>query len=424
MKSVYVNDSFIPLLTDTNRFLVMFGGAGSSKSYTAAQKVILRCMAEPRHRFIVVRKVKDTIKESTFALLQAVIEDFGVSHLWKVNLSVMSLTYLPNASKIVHFGLDSVDKLKSLFLPSSMWIEEATELDETDLDQLNLRVRGITPHYKQIILTFNPVDEKHWLKRRMFDDKPDNVTIHHSTYKDNLFAGEEYEQVMEELRIKNPRYFQVFALGHWGSIIEGRIFVRDHYHEWTNLPDDCRGVIYVDPNLSLKGLGDTTAIVGLTYSPSADHYFVVRAACRSYSDPRELLEETLEFRRNERLKTIGFDGNVSQESNWTNHIRSYCREKGIAFPVVEYKRYNTEQLTKNAQWIWNEGKVAFPPGFKDTVEGKRFLDQVSAFNGKKHTKGKDDAPDALICAFELIFESGFGKGSQIPTSIQAMFAKM
>ena len=59
-----------------------------------------------------------------------------------------------------------------------MWIEEAYEIsNETDFAMLDESIRGEVPQglFKQITLTFNPWNERHWLKSRFFDN-PDDET--------------------------------------------------------------------------------------------------------------------------------------------------------------------------------------------------------------------------------------------------------
>jgi PBSX family phage terminase large subunit len=114
-------------------------------------------------------------------------------------------------------GLDDPEKLKSIADITSIWVEEGTELTQLDFDQLDLRLRGETEYYKQIIITFNPTDERHWLKKRFFDTSSDNTHIHHSTFQHNAFLDAEYKQVLLSQAQYNANYYQIYALGEWGK---------------------------------------------------------------------------------------------------------------------------------------------------------------------------------------------------------------
>ena len=78
--------------------------------------------------------------------------------------------------------------------------------------QIDLRLRGKTPHYKQILLTFNPVDALHWLNTTSLKNSIKLKT----TYKDNKFIDEEYYNVLEGLKDNDPEYYKIYAKGEWG----------------------------------------------------------------------------------------------------------------------------------------------------------------------------------------------------------------
>ena len=217
------NDIFYPLLFNhTKRFEVLMGGAGSGKSEFAGMEVLCRCMTEPGHRYLVVRKVASTISGSTFQLLKDIIERHGWWPMWFENKSTYTLT-CSNGSVILHTGLDDPEKVKSKAGITSIWIEEATELTENDLDQLNLRLRGICKYFKKITLTFNPISVTHWLKKRFFDyEDPDAVVIV-STYRDNKFIDDVYKNEIEKLKNKNGSYYSIYGKGEWGRL-DGVIF--------------------------------------------------------------------------------------------------------------------------------------------------------------------------------------------------------
>jgi len=204
---------------------------------------------------------------------------------------------------------------------------------------------------------------------------------------------------------------------------EGIFFKRQYYKEYTSLPNDCRGVIYCDPNLSKKGKGDTTAIVPLLFSPKTNCYYVPMAVCRSFSDSNQLLDSILILKKqfSENISQIAFDGQVSQESTWTQLVRDYVLINKIPFPVIQYKSYKVDDLAKNLQMVYSESRIFFPPGFAKTPEGETFLFQFFSFAGKKAGR-KDDAPDAAICAFEFIHECSLHRESQPVTVIKDYYS--
>lgn len=207
------NKTFLPLFADEHRYLVMMGGGGSGKSIMAGRKLLERCRLEGGHRFLVVRKVARTLRQSCWQQLVAQASDLDLNA--EVNVSDMTMRF-PNGSEILFSGLDDVEKLKSIYSITGIWIEEASEILEEDFNQLDIRLRGDTRYYKQIIITFNPISALHWLKRRFFDNADPRAITHRSTYKDNRFLDEDAKQTLESFRETDPYYYQVYALGEWG----------------------------------------------------------------------------------------------------------------------------------------------------------------------------------------------------------------
>lgn len=211
------NKVYYPLYWNQDRYLILYGGAGSGKSVFAAQKWIFRLLNEKGLKILVIRKVAKTLRHSVFALFRSIIAEWGLMDLFKINKSDMEI-YCLNGSSVVFAGLDDAEKLKSVHGINSIWIEEASEITEDDFKQVDLRLRGLTKYYKQIILTFNPVSITHWLKTYFFDTPKENCTKLKTTYKDNRFIDEEYVKVIEELKDTDPYYYTVYGLGEWGII--------------------------------------------------------------------------------------------------------------------------------------------------------------------------------------------------------------
>lgn len=209
-----INKVYLPLLQDTSRYLHIYGGAGSGKSFFAAQKILLRTLTEPKHKFLLIRKVAKTIRNSQYALLKHLVCVANLQDYFIFRDSELTIECLLQNNKILSAGLDDREKLKSIFGITSIWIEEATELDFEDFNQINLRLRGRTKTYKQIILTYNPINVNHWLNTRTFN----NCTKVKTTYKDNLFIDDEYIKILNDLKNQDREYYKIYALGEWGTL--------------------------------------------------------------------------------------------------------------------------------------------------------------------------------------------------------------
>ena len=163
------------------RYRVCKGSRASKKSKTTALNIIKRMMEYPQANTLVVRKVFRTLKDSCFTELKWAIHRLSVDAFWEVKESPLELTYKPTGQKIYFRGLDDPLKVASITVETGylcwMWIEEAYEISkEADFNMLDESIRGAIPPetglFKQITLTFNPWNERHWIKKRFFDAEP------------------------------------------------------------------------------------------------------------------------------------------------------------------------------------------------------------------------------------------------------------
>ena len=212
------------------RYIVMKGSAGSGKSVDTAQHYILRLMSDPGRNLLCVRKSDVTNRDSTFAELQgAIFRMFGEQYkkYWYINSSDMRLECIANHNQIFFRGVNDEkqrEKLKSIAVKrgklTDVWIEEATELTQSDFEIIDDRLRGELPkgQFYQIRLTFNPVSSSHWIKKHFFDRADPDVFTHHSTYKDNRFIDEAYYRRMERRKEVDPDGYRIYGLGEWGEV--------------------------------------------------------------------------------------------------------------------------------------------------------------------------------------------------------------
>lgn len=235
-KILKINDPYVELLEDKSRHLVLYGGAGSGKSRFAAQKIIYRTLTESGHKFLCVRKVARTIKESLFEELLNAINDFGAMDYFIIFRGTHELYCTLTDSRIITAGLDDPFKIKSISGVTGMWLEEATEFTANDLDQLNLRIRGQHKHYIQYIYSFNPIDENHPIRKRFMLSPSDDVRVLHTNYKDNAFLATQDIETLEGYKETNKLYYDVYCLGLWGIVDTSNKFL---YSYNSNLVTSC-----------------------------------------------------------------------------------------------------------------------------------------------------------------------------------------
>ena len=212
---------FYPLLMDySHRWEFFCGSAGSGKSYSICQKLIIRACREPI-KILVCRRYATTLRNSCFALFKEVLQKWRLTPYVKIKETDMSIEF-PNGSKIIMIGLDTEEKLLSLTNISTVWVEEAYEVEREKVEQLNLRMRG-TAINQQLILSWNPISKRSWLYNFTVESPPESSIYHHSTYKDNPFLNDEYIKALDEMEIRNPAKYRVYGRGEWGVDADGLV---------------------------------------------------------------------------------------------------------------------------------------------------------------------------------------------------------
>lgn len=231
------NEAYLPLLHTDYDYEIYFGGGGSGKSRFVAQKKLLRCLQQSYYRLMYCRKVADTIRYSQFQLFKDLIQEWKLNDYFQVKESTMEIICV-NGNSMLARGLDDIEKVKSIEGITDIWVEEATEITENDFDALDIRIRTLKGPLRYT-LTFNPVDENHWIKKRFCPEESEGIqhytytvtafndvinenisltySLLHTTYQDNRFLPIKYVAKLEALSKTNPNYYRVYKLGKWGK---------------------------------------------------------------------------------------------------------------------------------------------------------------------------------------------------------------
>lgn len=262
IKKNQFSPKLFPFLLDySHRWEFWCGSAGSGKSYTISQKLIIRCCNE-RIRVLVCRRYATTIRQTVFALFKEILEKWQLIEYVQINESDFRIRF-PNQSEIIFSGLDEETKLLSLSNISCIFVEEAFEVPKDIIEQLNLRMRGNNPN-QQIILAWNPISQSHWLYDFSVVNPPESSIFIHSTYRDNPFLNEEYVKSLEELYVRNPAKARIYCDGEWGNDPEGMVFKNWKVEDFDYLELSASGLEhrvgsdfgFVDPSTIVASLWD------------------------------------------------------------------------------------------------------------------------------------------------------------------------
>lgn len=215
------------------RYRVCKGSRASKKSKTTALNLIARLNKKgyEQANLIVFRKTYRTIKNSCFTDLKWALNRLGLIDDWDITLSPLEMRRKSTGQVILFRGLDDPLKVTSVTVENGYlcwaWLEEAYEvMNEDDFNVLDESIRGEVPAplFKQWTITFNPWNERHWLKKRFFDAEPDpDILALTTNYMCNEYLDAADIKVFEDMKRRNPRRYAVAGLGGWG-IVDGLIY--------------------------------------------------------------------------------------------------------------------------------------------------------------------------------------------------------
>lgn len=262
------------------RYKVVKGSRGSKKSYTAAYWIIYHMMKYPLANTLIIRRVFNSHKDSTWTQLKLAANNLGVAHLWKFSKSPLEATYLPTNQKILFRGLDDPMSVTSITVEKGFlcwaWFEEAFQIQsEDDFNKVDMSIRGELPegYFKQIIITFNPWSEKHWLKKRFFDTEDPNILSITTTYKVNEWLGSDDIALFDSMKETNPRRYNIEGLGNWG-IAEGLVYSNFIEQDFDIMAISKRPGVKSVFGLDWGYTNDPTAFIAALVDPGAKELYI------------------------------------------------------------------------------------------------------------------------------------------------------
>lgn len=277
------------------RYRLAKGSAGSGKSVDIAMDFILKLsdMKYQGANLLVVRQTEASHKDSTFAELVGAINRMNLGAFWSYTTTPLSLTCKATGNSIIFRGFNDMrarERVKSISFPRGklvwIWCEEATELQENDVDILDDRLRGQLENpnlYYQMTFSFNPVSASHWIKRKYWDYESDDIFKSHSTYLDNQFNDEAYHKRMLMRKEQDPEGYQIYGLGEWGE--SGGVILHNYVIE--ELPKDFERY---DSILYSQDFGFNHANCILEVGFKDDEIFILREVYVHEKDTDEIIQ--------------------------------------------------------------------------------------------------------------------------------------
>ena len=231
------------------RYIFIYGGSSSSKSYTIAQRLIVYAMEGKDNNSYVFKLVSEKIDETIYATFLKIVNSWDLQDYFVFQKHHIKCKL--TGSFIDFSGLDNADKVKGLEGYRKIFIDELDQVSHEAYKQLRKRLRG--QKNQQIIAAFNPVSEMSYIKTQIFDkeilkelptragdlkqiNEKGNMLLIRTNYLFNIwivgdgkgggFIDQHTIDDFETDKVNDINYYNIYALGHWGKLRTGGEFFK------------------------------------------------------------------------------------------------------------------------------------------------------------------------------------------------------
>ena len=210
LRSKLISPAYWECSQRPERYLVVSGGGYSGKTYFGSSLMLIKALEGKYRKLVALRSDRQSV-EYSYVDIAARIMDLGLDDTFKLSFSKNSIVCIPTGSEIIFSYPDDPRLRYWLSGAELVWIDEATTLNESQFRIID----GLLGPEGQILMTFNPVSQCHWIKRKFFDHKARNSYVLTTTYKDNKYTSRDMIDVLEGVKNTSKYYYQVYCLGEW-----------------------------------------------------------------------------------------------------------------------------------------------------------------------------------------------------------------
>lgn len=381
-----INSRFYKHFLKPQKVKIFYGGAGSGKSVSIAQYFIKGLCSGDGVRRAVLRKTFPSMKLTTYLVLKTILLDWGVpfkdhqtDHYFEVG-----------TNRLYYLSLDDPEKVKGGEF-KEIWLEEATEFNEADFNQLMIRLsRDRYSEDVHLFLSYNPIDINHWVVKRAEAalNQPDKTLVHHSTYKDNIKnLSKSFIDELEGLAAVDENFYRVYTLGLPG-VLKNKIYSHFQIEDstkwpWLYLNADCLHCYGLD-----FGFNHPMALVEVWYHE--DEYYVKERYyerekttddLRMWMDLNRISHTDYIFADSaepDRIEMIGTTGNVTAggTTRYIERFNAYPAKKDVKAGIdyIKGKRVHICSNSVNLIKEYNNYK------YKETKDGDVLDEPVKAFD--------------------------------------------
>ena len=259
------------------------GGRGSTKSSFISEKIIELLENNERMCCVVLRKVKDTLKDSVFTQLEWAVDTLsetypGIKDDYRFTKSPLEITKVSTGQKIYFRGADDYGKIKSLRTPKGMyvgitWYEEFDQFaGMEEVRKINQSLIRGGEDFIQFYSYNTPASSLHFVNVEKIVAKESRI-VHLSDYRSvpKEWLGQAFIDEAEYLKSTNERLYQNEYLGLMTGT-GGNVFENVELREITDKEIETYDYIY--QGLDFGWFPDNLAWVKCCYKPSQRFLYI------------------------------------------------------------------------------------------------------------------------------------------------------
>lgn len=257
-------------LDSTRRFLVHQGGSRSTKTWSIIQYIIIQSLQSSNKVYTICRKTLPALKATALRDFLEQLRSLDIYNDEHFNKS--ELIYELNGNIIEFISVDQPAKIRGR-KRNVLFINECNELSIEDFRQLEMRTT------EKIILDFNPSDSIGW-HYDLIEQKPNEVDLMISTYKDNPFLEEPIIRSIEAYKETDELFWKIFGLGQRG-VAKSNIYTNYKTYDRFETDDFCYGLDF--------GWNHPTALLKVSFKDGES--YVKEVIYESHLTNQELIDK-------------------------------------------------------------------------------------------------------------------------------------
>ena len=230
---IAVAPCFRPLV-QAARYKGAHGGRGSGKSHFFAELLIINCLRRPGLRWVCLREIQNTLKQSSKLLIEDKIQYFGVGSEFGIKEDHIET---PGGGIIIFQGMQThtAESIKSLEGYDGAWFDEAHRASRSSLGLLRPTIRK---ERSELWFSWNPYTEKDPIEQLLRSDQtPRDAIVVEANYNDNPLFPDVLRGEMEyDKRRDSDRYAHVW-MGKYQRSSEAAVFRNWKVEEFETPPN-------------------------------------------------------------------------------------------------------------------------------------------------------------------------------------------